>query len=305
MAVETQPNATEATWGPGTRQKSLRRQRLTARITTYVSMILLSVFFMFPWFWTMTTSLKRPAELFIFPPIWIPERFVWDNYLEVFRQVPFGLWYWNSTVVVILTTGGIVLSSTLVAYSFARFRWPGRDVVFAITLATIMLPVEVTLIPKYILFRELGWLNTLYPLWVPAWFGGGAFAIFLLRQFFMSLPREFDEAAKIDGANPWQILLYVLLPLTKPVLATVAVIHAIWAWNDFLEPLIYLATPQRFTLALGLRYFDVTPGQQTSGLPTEHLLMASVVMSTVPIIAIFFIAQRYFVQGIVMSGLKG
>jgi multiple sugar transport system permease protein len=305
MAVNTQPEPSTTYLRPPSGRSSMRRQRLISTSTTILVMIFLSVVFMFPWFWTMTTSLKRPAELFIFPPIWIPERFVWDNYLEVFRQVPFGLWYWNSTIVVVLTTAGIVFSSTLVAYSFARFRWPGRDLLFAITLATIMLPVEVTLIPKYILFRELGWLNTLYPLWVPHWFGGGAFAIFLLRQFFLSLPREFDEAAKIDGANPWQVLIHVLLPLTKPVLATVAVIHAIWAWNEFLEPLIYLASPQNFTLALGLRYFDVTPGQQTAGMPTEHLLMASVVMSTIPIIAIFFLAQRYFVQGIVMSGLKG
>jgi multiple sugar transport system permease protein len=198
-----------------------------------------------------------------------------------------------------------VLTSTFVAYSFARFRWPGRDIIFAITLATMMLPGEVTLIPKYILFKNLGWLNTILPLWIPAWFGGGAFQIFLLRQFILSLPRDFDEAATIDGANPWQILRFVLLPLLKPVLATVAVLHFIWTWNDFLEPLIYLASPEKFTLALGLRYFNVTPGGQTSGLPTEHLLMASVVMSTVPIIVLYFVAQKYFVQGIVMSGIKG
>jgi multiple sugar transport system permease protein len=305
MAVKSPPKSLSSDWPPQSFWRSVRFQRSVSTGITYITMIFLSVIFMFPWFWTMTTSLKRPAELFIFPPLWIPERFVWDNYLEVFRQVPFGQWYWNSTVVVVLTTSGIIISATLVAYSFSRFRWPGRDLIFAITLGTIMLPVEVTLIPKYILFKELGWLNTIYPLWVPAWFGGTAFAIFLLRQFFLSLPKEFDEAATIDGANPWQILLHVLLPLTKPVIATVAVIHAIWTWNDFLEPLIYLASPARFTLALGLRYFDVTPGQQTSGLPTEHLLMASVVMSTIPIIVIFFVAQRYFVQGIVMSGLQG
>ncbi|MBV7334541.1 carbohydrate ABC transporter permease [Chloroflexi bacterium TSY] len=268
-------------------------------------MIVLGILFMFPWFWTLSTSFKKPSELYIFPPLWIPESLRYENYGTVFEEVPFGLWYWNSTVVVALFTLGIVLSATLVAYSFARFRWPGRDVVFAITLGTMMLPTEVTLIPKYILFKELGWLNTVKPLWIPAWFGGGAFAIFLLRQFIMSLPREFDEAATIDGANPWQVLVHVLLPLMKPVLATVAVIHFIWSWNDFLDPLIYLASPEKFTLALGLRYFDVTPGQMSPGVPTEHLLMASVVMSTIPIILLFFAAQKYFVQGIVMSGLKG
>ncbi|HXF63574.1 MAG TPA: carbohydrate ABC transporter permease, partial [Caldilineaceae bacterium] len=252
-----------------------------------------------------STSLKRPAELFIFPPLWVPERPQFDNYAEVFRQVPFGLWYFNSVVVVALSTLGVLLTATLVAYSFARFRWPGRDLLFAVTLGTMMLPAEVTLIPKYILFKNLGWLNTILPLWVPAWFGGGAFIIFLLRQFIMSLPRDFDEAATIDGANPWQVLHYILLPLMKPALATIAVLHAIWAWNEFLEPLIYLASPEKFTLALGLRYFNVTPGQQSFGIPTEHLLMASVVMSTLPIILLFFLAQKYFVQGIVMSGLKG
>ena len=271
----------------------------------YLVMTLLAIVFMFPWFWTLGTSLKRPSELFIFPPLLVPETPQFDNYLEVFRQVPFGLWYFNSIVVVLLTTFGVVATATLVSYSFARFRWPGRDFVFAITLGTMMLPSEVTLIPKYILFKNMGWLNTILPLWVPAWFGGGAFAIFLMRQFIMSLPRDFDEAATIDGANPWQILSRVLLPLMKPVLATIAVLHAIWAWNDFLDPLIYLASPEKFTLALGLRYFNVTPGQQSFGIPTEHLLMASVVMSTLPIIILFFVAQKYFVQGIVMSGIKG
>jgi multiple sugar transport system permease protein len=271
----------------------------------YLTMALLGLMFTFPWFWTLSTSFKRPAELFVFPPLWIPGQLQLDNYAEVFRQVPFGLWYFNSLVVVLLSTSGVLVTATFVAYSFARFRWPARDIIFAITLGTMMLPGEVTLIPKYILFKYLGWLNTILPLWVPAWFGGSAFVIFLLRQFMLSLPRDFDEAATIDGANPWQILTYILLPLMKPVLATVAVLHSIWTWNDFLEPLIYLASPEKFTLALGLRYFNVTPGQQTAGIPTEHLLMASVVMSTLPIIILFFLAQKYFVQGIVMSGLKG
>lgn len=284
---------------------SQRRRRRLTNGAAYLLMVSLGLMFMFPWFWTLSTSLKRPAELFIFPPLWIPAQLQFDNYVEVFRQVPFGLWYLNSVVVVLLSTAGVLLTATLVAYSFARFRWPGRDILFAITLGTMMLPGEVTLIPKYILFKNLGWLNTILPLWVPAWFGGGAFIIFLIRQFLLSLPRDFDEAATIDGANPWQVFRHILLPLMKPVLATVAVLHAIWTWNDFLDPLIYLASPEKFTLALGLRYFNVTPGQQSSGIPTEHLLMASVVMSTLPIILLFFFAQKYFVQGMVMSGLKG
>lgn len=304
MAADTQTRPTPIAHVES-RAMSRSRQRRIGNGIAYLTMALLGIMFTFPWFWTISTSLKRPAELFIFPPLWVPETPQVDNYLEVFRQVPFGLWYFNSLVVVVLSTAGVVITALLVSYSFARFRWPSRDIIFAITLGTMMLPSEVTLIPKYILFKNLGWLNTTLPLWVPAWFGGSAFVIFLLRQFMLSLPRDFDEAATIDGANPWQILLHILMPLMKPVLATVAVLHAIWTWNDFLEPLIYLASPEKFTLALGLRYFNVTPGQQSFGIPTEHLLMASVVMSTLPIVLLFFAAQKYFVQGIVMSGLKG
>ena len=174
---------------------------------------------------------------------------------------------------------------------------------FIVTLGTMMLPSEVTLIPQYILFKELGWLNSIRPLWVPAWFGGYAFNIFLLRQFILSIPREFDEAAIVDGASYPRILTSILLPLMKPVLATIAVINFIGGWNDFMGPLIYLTSPENFTLALGLRYFNVAPGQ--AGVPQQHFLMAAVVMSTAPCILLFFAAQRYFVQGIVMSGIKG
>ncbi len=285
--------------------RSASRSRRSWMIFSYVLMITFGILFMFPWFWTLMTSLKRPAELFKFPPLWFPSKPQFHNYVDVFAKVPLARWFINSTIVVALATSGTVISATLVAYSFARFRWHGRDLIFAITLATMMLPAEVTLIPQYLLFKYLGWLNSIRPLWVPAWFGGGAFAIFLLRQFIMSLPREFDEAATLDGANPFRILTTVLLPLMKPVLATISVISFIGGWNDFMGPLIYLATPERFTVALGLRYFDVTPGESTWGMPTEHFLMACCVMSATPIIVLFFAAQRYFVQGIVMSGLKG
>jgi multiple sugar transport system permease protein len=286
--------------------RALGGVRLRRDLTTlglYVLLSLIGVLFMFPWFWTVTGSLKAASEVYLFPPAWLPKTPRFANYPQVFEIVPFGLFFRNSLVVVCLASLGNVTSATLVAYSFARFRWRGRDIIFAITLATMMLPAEVTLIPQYLLYKQLGWLNTIRPLWVPAWFGGGAFSIFLLRQFILTLPREFDEAATIDGANPFRILMTVLLPLMKPVLATITVITFIAGWDDFMGPLIYLASPERFTLALGLRYFSVTHGQP--GTPTLHLLMASCVMSTTPIVVLFFLAQRYFVQGIVMSGLKG
>jgi multiple sugar transport system permease protein len=280
---------------------TFRRKASTA--TTYIVLTLLGLMFMFPWFYTMTGSLKAPHEIFLFPPLLFPEIAQFQNYPEVFRRVLFGRWFINSVTVVTLATLGAVTSSTLVAYSFSRFRWRGRDVLFAITLATMMLPGEVTLIPQYLIFRNLKWLNSIRPLIVPAWFGGGAFNIFLMRQFIMSLPREFDEAARIDGASALRILVQVLLPLMKPVISTLAVLGFIGAWDDFMGPLIYLSTAENFTIALGLRYFHVAEGQP--GIPQTHLLMAACVMSTTPVVILFFFAQRYFVQGIVMSGIKG
>lgn len=212
-------------------------------------------------------------------------------------------WAGNSVFVVTISTVGALLSASIVAYSFARFRYRWRDLVFMITLGTMMLPAQVTLIPQFILFNELGWINTLLPLWVPAWFGGGAFNIFLLRQFFMSLPRELDEAARIDGASYFRIFWSIILPLSKPALATVAVISFINGWNDFVNPLIYLHSPENFTLSLGLHYFRSVP--EVTGAPTEHQLMAASVMIIAPVIVLFFAAQRYFVRGIVLSGIKG
>jgi multiple sugar transport system permease protein len=281
---------------------SVSRANRSTRFWVYLFLTFLGVVFMFPWLWTMTTSLKTAPETYLYPPPLFPAVPQWSNYPGVFARIPFGLWMLNSTVVVALATSGTIFSASLVAYSFARFRWRGRDIIFAITLATMMLPAEVTLIPTYMIFRTLRWLNTIRPLWVPAWFGG-AFAIFLMRQFIMTIPRELDEAATIDGASPFRILVTVLLPLMKPVMATLTIMSIIWGWNDFMGPLIYLASPEKFTLALGLRYFDVVPDQ--AQFPQRHFLMAACVMSTTPIILLFFAGQRYFVQGIVMSGIKG
>ena len=269
----------------------------------YAYMTLLGVLFIFPFFWTLASSLKSASDIYIYPPIWIPSVLHWENYPKVFALVPYAQWFLNTLIVVTLSTAGVVLSSAVVAYSFARFRYPGRDLLFLLTLGTMMLPAEVMLIPSYLLFKYLGWLNTLRPLWVPGWFGGGAFYIFLLRQFILGLPRDLDEAAIVDGASYVQIFRRILLPLMKPALVTVAVIQVIGSWNDFLGPLVYLTSPGTFTLAVGLRYFDVTPSQP--GVPEFHLLMAAVVMGTMPIIALFLVAQRYFVRGIVMTGLKG
>lgn len=280
-----------------------RRGLTTERSILYLTALLLGVIFMFPFFWTLMSSLKSVQEISTFPPTWIPESFQWENYNRVLTTVPFMLWSYNSLVVVTLSTIGTVLSASIVAYSFARFRYRGRDTIFMITLGTLMLPAQVTLIPQFVLFHKLGWINTLYPLWIPSWFGGGAFAIFLLRQFILSLPKELDEAALIDGASYFRIFWQILLPLCKAVVATIAVISFIGSWNDFVNPLIYLQLPEKFTLAVGLNYFKNQP--EIGGEPTQHLLMAASVLVILPVILIFFATQRYFVQGIVLSGIKG
>lgn len=275
------------------------------RIAFYGMVLLLCAMFGFPLFWTIMSSLKTPQEMAAFPPPWVPADPQWGNYVRVFNisRHPVSIWALNSTIIVVLGTIGTVLTSSLVAYSFARFQYRGRDLLFAITLATIMLPAQVTLIPQFVLFYNLGWINTLKPLWIPSWFGGGAFAIFLMRQFFLSLPKDLDEAALIDGASYFRIFWSILLPLCKPVLATLAIIVIIDLWGDFQGPLVYLNSPEKFTVSVGLRFFNNTP--EVGGEPLQHLLMAACVLSMLPVILIFFLGQRFFVQGIVMSGIKG
>ena len=280
-----------------------RRHRKVSAVLLYAVTLFLGLIFMFPFFWAVSSSLKKPEEIITYPPTWLPETPQWRNYARVMEKVPFLLWVRNSVVVVVLSTSGALLSSSIVAYSFARFQYRGRDLIFLLTLGTMMLPAQITLIPQFVLFHKMGWINTIKPLWVPAWFGGGAFDIFLLRQFILSLPQDLDEAAVIDGANYAHIFVRIILPLCAPALATVAVLTFIGGWNDFLGPLIYLNTRDKFTLAVGLSYFQNLPEQP--GIPMQHLLMAASVLAITPILIIFFTSQRYFVQGIVLSGIKG
>jgi multiple sugar transport system permease protein len=277
--------------------------RFGKRAFLYAITLLLSLAFVYPLLWTLGSSLKTPAEMFLYPPTLFPASPQFANYVEVMETVPFAQWFLNTVIVVVTATAGTVISASMVAYSFARFRYRGRDLLFLITLTTMMLPSQVTLVPQFIIFYKLGWIDTIKPLWVPQWFGGGAFYIFLMRQFFLSLPRELDEAAIIDGANRLQVFLRILLPLTKPALATMTVISFMSDWSDFLGPLIYLNTPQKFTLAVGLQYFNAVEGQSYE--PTEHLLMTACVLTVVPALLVFFATQRYFVRGIVMTGIKG
>ena len=285
------------------RSASIRAGRIAGQTIVYAITLALAVVFSFPAFWVLSSSLKTVGEIYSYPPTLLPVVPMWSNYDEVLTKVPFLVWARNSAFITVLATTGTVVSASIVAYSFARFEYPGRNFMFVLTLSTMMLPVEVTLIPQFLIFNELGWVNTFKPLIIPAWFGGGAFSIFLLRQFFMSIPRELDDAAMIDGAGTFRVLFQILMPLCRPALATVAVISFIHEWDSFLVPLIYLNSKENFTLALGLRYFMQLGGSERQ--PTEHLLMAATVLIVLPVIILFFAAQRYFVRGIVMSGIKG
>ncbi len=273
------------------------------RIETGLSLLIIllgACVIMIPLAWMVSTSLKRPMDVYLLPPRWIPSPPQWGNYAEVFTAVPFGRYLLNSTIVSGLTVVGSVLSSSMAAYSFARLRSPGRHLIFMVLLSTLMLPGAVTIVPTFIVFQKLGWINTFKPLIVPAFFGN-AFFIFLMRQFFMTIPLELEDAARIDGANSLQIFLRVMLPLSKPALITVAIFAFIGSWNDFFTPLIYINSEDMYTVALGVANFQ---GSARVG-PQMHLLMAASFIATIPVLLVFFVAQRLFIRGIVFTGIKG
>ena len=270
------------------------------RILLYMLAVFLALIFLGPFIWTILSSLKGPQEIYLFPPSWIPSEPRFSNYVKIWEQAPLARFYLNSVIVTTLAVFGTVVSSTLVAYGFARFEFPGRNLLFILVIAMLILPEEVTLIPRFILFRELKWLDTFLPLTVPHFFATNAFSIFLLRQFFLSIPRDLDEAAEIDGAGQLRILWSILIPQLKPALISVAIFAFIFNWNDFLHPLVYLRSTENFTLALGLRFYQVSG--ETGGEPREPYLMAASLVAALPIIVFFFFAQRYFVRGITISG---
>ena len=264
-----------------------------------------SVFFLGPFLWTILSSFKTLEEIAAYPPTLVPRVWQWQNYVEAWVQQPFGRWTLNSVVVAFWSVIGLTASSAVTAYAFARFRFPGRDALFLVLMGTLILPREVTLIPLFILFKNLRWLNTLLPLTVPnflAFGSNGAFLVFLLRQSFLTIPREYDEAAKIDGAGSLWIFLRIIVPLSAPALITVAVFAFLFTWNDFLYPLVFLSDKNNFTLPVGLRFYQ-TIGV-TSRVSFEHLLMAASVLASLPPIVLFFVGQRYIVRGSITSGLK-
>jgi ABC-type glycerol-3-phosphate transport system permease component len=285
-----------------TTSDAIRRRQLINRVITYVLLTLAGLMFAFPLYWTLSSSLQTWQELRSFTPHLWPSTPQWGNYADVFQAVPFARWLANSFLIVAITIPGTILTGTFTAYAFARFNFVGKNVWFILMLGTMMIPATVTLIPQYLLWFTLGFINTYVPLTILSWLGGRAFIIFLLRQFIMSIPRDLDEAALIDGASPFRILWSVLMPLMKPALATVAILQFLHDWNEFFEPFIYLNRQPLYTAAVGLRYFQYIPLETND--PRDHLLMAAAAIMTIPVIALFAVAQRYFISGVVLSGLK-
>jgi multiple sugar transport system permease protein len=285
------------------RRTSIRPGTVVKYVVLYALAIGASIIFMLPFLWTIGTSIKPIDELYTFPPTFLPENPRWQNYRDVFTLAPFGRFLVNSVIVTLLSVIGQTLSAAAVAFGFSRFRFPGRNLLFGIVLATMMLPWHVTIVPTFLLFRELGWLNTLLPLIVPSFFGGGAFYIFLLRQFFLTIPRDLDEAAYMDGASSWRVFWKIILPLGKTALATAAIFSFIEHWNEFIGPLIFLNSERWYTVSIGLRYFVAATFEGDE--PREALLMAASLIVALPPLVIFFLAQKYFVQGIATTGSKG
>ncbi len=264
----------------------------------YVLLILFAILFMLPLFWMISTSLKSSGEIFSIPPQWIPETLEWGNYAEAVNSFPFVRYAANSIFITVLSIIGGVLSSAYVAYGFAKLRWPGKNMWFTVLLATMMVPSQITMIPLFIFYSRLGWINTYYPFILPS-FLGSPFFIFLFRQFYLSLPNELNEAARIDGASEFQIWRKIYLPLSKPAMATTAIFLFMFTWNDFMGPLIYLHDPDMFTLQLGLRNFQQQYGTRW------HVMMAASLLVAIPSIALFLSFQKYFVRGSAISGVKG
>ena len=279
----------------------LARKRLIRNVFLYLILVAVSAIFLLPLVWMISTSVKTNDETYTWPPILIPSVIKLSNYPEAwnYQNTLFVQWTINTVFITFWVMAGVLISSTLVAFGFARMRFPGRNFWFIFTIATVMLPPQVTLIPLYIFFFKINWLDTFNPLIIPPWFGGGAINIFLLRQFFMGIPAELEDAANIDGASKLQTLWRIFIPLSMPAMLTVAIFTFQAVWNDFYAPLIYLRSIEKFTLALGMNMFRGLYGNTQ----IQYMMAISFLM-TIPMIIVFFVAQRYFIRGIVLTGVN-
>jgi len=263
-----------------------------------LALIIGAVIVLFPIFWMLSASLKKSGTELIFPPQFIPETFEFKNYTEVWSSLPFGAFITNSIIIALLSTIGQIFTGSLAGYAFARINFPGKNIWFWICISTMLLPEVVLLVPQFIIFTKLKWIDTFLPLVVPSWLGGRAFYIFLARQYFLSIPQEIVDASKIDGASNFRIFLNIMLPLAKPVLAAMAVVRFVTDWNDFLAPLLYLTSIEKKTLSVGMYLFLTRYGGNW------NLLMAASTIMIVPTLIFFLFTQKYYLKGIVMTGLK-
>jgi ABC-type glycerol-3-phosphate transport system permease component len=270
------------------------------QIFIWILLILGALLMFMPFLWMLSSSLKAEQQVFQYPPQLIPNPAMWSNYVEALIYKPFGLYIRNTLFLVAVNLFAVVVSSSFCAYGFARLRFPGRDVWFVVLLATMMMPYYVLMIPIFIMFTRLHWIDTYLPLTVPTFFGGGAFNIFLMRQFFRSIPAELSDAATIDGCNEFQIYWKIMMPLAKPALVSIGILSFLGTWNDFVGPLLYIKSPDLFTVSIGLAGFRSIMRSRWD------LLMAASTAMTVPVVALFFAAQRYFFEsgGITLTGLK-
>jgi len=291
----TQPRRASSVKGP---ILSYQSRHWLGQLFTYIGMTALSLVFMIPLFWMMSTSLKARWEIMAWPPQWIPEVMHWENYAEAFAKYPLGRFMLNSAFLVVINIIGQMLSVPLVAYGFARLRFPGKATLFLVVLATMMMPGHIKLIPLYAIYSKLGWLNTYWPLIVPAFFGS-PFFIFLLVQYMRTLPRDLDDAARIDGAGTWGILYRVVLPLCKPPLTIIFVYTFLWTWNEFMHPLIFLNSFELYPIQVGLAFFRGRYGVEW------NLFMAATLVSILPILVLYFFTQKQLIGGIASVGLKG
>jgi multiple sugar transport system permease protein len=268
-------------------------------VSKHAVLIVLSAMFALPLLWMISSSVKTAGQAIATPVVWWPHPFLWSNYSQLFRALPFLRYFWNTFLYAVVTIAGVCISSSLVAYGFSRLRWPGRDVVFYVMLMTLILPFVCTLIPLFVMYKRFGWIGTYLPLEVPTFFGSSVFSTFLLRQFFMTIPQSLSDAARIDGASEFYIYGRIILPLAKPAMAAVILFQFIYCWNDFLGPLIYISNQSSYPLSLGL---DLILGDYTTN---WAWVMAGATAATAPIIILFFLTQRTFIQGIALTGTKG
>jgi multiple sugar transport system permease protein len=291
-----QAQAVAARWVAARRRAQLLER--TGQVLAFATVLFFAILFVFPLYWLIATSLKTTPEVFRYPPVWWPARSMWSNYPAALNVFPFWRYLRNTLEITIPVTLGTTVSSSLIAYGFSRLRWKGRDVVFYLVLATLMIPTWVTLVPLYILFNNIGWVNTYRPLIVPSFFGD-PFSIFLLRQFFLRQPQELVDAGRVDGASHLRVFAQIVVPLARPALAVVALFQFIYSWTDFFNPLIYLSNPDLYTLQLGLYNFFAQHFVDWPGFMAASLVVLS------PIVILFFLTQKTFIEGITFTGLRG